>query len=101
MATPKSSKPAEGPAFEQALARLETLVKEMEGGTLSLDRIAYFTGAEAQKACAEDGVTDTSNIAFYNALSADGVIRVHKQFKVSHNVFNFLTSKKFKLINER
>lgn len=34
---------------------------DVAAGTLSLDRIAYFTGAEAQKACAEDGVTDTSN----------------------------------------
>lgn len=34
---------------------------DVAGGTLTLDRIAYFTGADAQKACAEDGVTDTSN----------------------------------------
>ncbi|WP_420122524.1 hypothetical protein [Nakamurella sp.] len=34
---------------------------DVAAGTVSLDRIAYFTGADAQKACAEDGVTDTSN----------------------------------------
>lgn len=53
MATPKSSKPAEGPAFEQALARLETLVKEMEGGTLSLDRMmaCFEEGSQLVKVC--------------------------------------------------
>lgn len=34
---------------------------DVAAGTLTLDRIAWFTGADAQKACAEDGVTDTSN----------------------------------------
>ena len=34
---------------------------DVPAGTISLDRIAWFTGADAQKACAEDGVTDTSN----------------------------------------
>ncbi len=32
-----------GPGFEKALARLEKIVEEMEGGTLSLEKMmAYF-----------------------------------------------------------
>ncbi len=54
MATAKvTTKPAEGPSFEQALARLEALVKEMEGGTLSLDRMmaCFEEGSQLVKVC--------------------------------------------------
>lgn len=53
MAAPKSSKPEESPSFEQALARLESLVREMEGGTLSLDRMmaCFEEGSQLVKVC--------------------------------------------------
>lgn len=53
MPTPKPAKADEGPSFEQALARLETLVKEMEGGTLSLDRMmaCFEEGSQLVKVC--------------------------------------------------
>lgn len=53
MAAPKSAKPDETPSFEQALARLESLVKEMEGGTLSLDRMmaCFEEGSALVKVC--------------------------------------------------
>jgi hypothetical protein len=34
---------------------------DVAGATLTVDKIDWFTGAAAQQACAEDGVTDTSN----------------------------------------
>jgi hypothetical protein len=34
---------------------------DVAGRTVTLDRIDWFTGADARRACAEDGVTDTSN----------------------------------------
>jgi exodeoxyribonuclease VII small subunit len=53
MAAPKSSKAEESPTFEQALARLESLVREMEGGTLSLDRMmaCFEEGSQLVKVC--------------------------------------------------
>jgi exodeoxyribonuclease VII small subunit len=53
MAAPKSAKAEETPSFEQALTRLETLVKEMEGGTLSLDRMmaCFEEGSQLVKVC--------------------------------------------------
>ena len=53
MAAPKSSKPEESPSFEQALSRLESLVKEMEAGTLSLDRMmaCFEEGSQLVKVC--------------------------------------------------
>mgnify|MGYP001305244452 CR=1 FL=1 len=53
MAAPKTPKGEEGPSFEQALARLETLVKEMEGGALSLDRMmaCFEEGSQLVKVC--------------------------------------------------
>lgn len=53
MATPKTTKADETPAFEQALARLEALVKEMEGGSLSLDRMmaCFEEGSQLVKVC--------------------------------------------------
>ena len=44
---------AESPGFEQALARLETLVKEMEGGRLTLEQMmAHFEeGSGLVKVC--------------------------------------------------
>ena len=53
MAAPKSPKAEESTSFEQALARLETLVKEMEGGTLSLDRMmaCFEEGSQLVKVC--------------------------------------------------
>ena len=53
MAAPKASKPEESPSFEQALARLESLVKEMEAGTLSLDRMmaCFEEGSQLVKVC--------------------------------------------------
>lgn len=53
MSTAKVPKENEGPTFEQALARLESLVKEMEGGTLSLDRMmaCFEEGSLLVKVC--------------------------------------------------
>ena len=53
MAASKNPAPAEAPSFEQALARLETLVKEMEGGALSLDRMmaCFEEGSRLVKVC--------------------------------------------------
>lgn len=34
---------------------------DVPGATLTVDKIDWFTGAAARQACAEDGVTDTSN----------------------------------------
>ena len=53
MATPKTPKADEPLAFEQALARLEVLVKEMEGGELSLDRMmaCFEEGSRLVKVC--------------------------------------------------
>ena len=34
---------------------------DVAGRTVTLDKIDWFTGADAQRACAEDGVTDTTN----------------------------------------
>ena len=53
MAASKNPSPAEAPSFEQALARLETLVKEMEGGALSLDRMmaCFEEGSRLVKVC--------------------------------------------------
>jgi hypothetical protein len=34
---------------------------DVAAGTVTLDKIDWFTGAAAQRACAEDGVTDTNN----------------------------------------
>jgi exodeoxyribonuclease VII small subunit len=47
--------PAQAPAFEQALERLETIVGEMEGGALSLeDMMARFEEGQALvKVCSE------------------------------------------------
>lgn len=41
------------PDFEKALARLEALVKEMEGGELSLDRMmaCFEEGSQLVKVC--------------------------------------------------
>lgn len=43
----------EGPSFEEALARLEALVKEMESGTLNLDRMmaCFEEGSKLVKVC--------------------------------------------------
>jgi exodeoxyribonuclease VII small subunit len=53
MPTPKSAKPDENPSFENALTRLESLVKEMESGTLSLDRMmaCFEEGSQLVKVC--------------------------------------------------
>ena len=53
MTTPKNPKPEESTSFEQSLARLETLVKEMEGGALSLDRMmaCFEEGSQLVKVC--------------------------------------------------
>jgi exodeoxyribonuclease VII small subunit len=53
MPAPKSAKSDESPSFENALARLESLVKEMEGGTLSLDRMmaCFEEGSQLVKVC--------------------------------------------------
>jgi exodeoxyribonuclease VII small subunit len=53
MATKKKDEPAEPLRFEQALERLETVVKEMESGELSLDRMmAHFEeGSRLVKFC--------------------------------------------------
>lgn len=53
MATAKNPKTEDSPSFEQALARLETLVKEMEAGTLSLDRMmaCFEEGTQLVKVC--------------------------------------------------
>ena len=53
MAASKNPAPAEAPSFEQALARLETLVQEMEGGALSLDRMmaCFEEGSRLVKVC--------------------------------------------------
>jgi exodeoxyribonuclease VII small subunit len=37
-AEPASAAAGDGPSFEEALARLETIVEELEGGTLSLEQ---------------------------------------------------------------
>jgi exodeoxyribonuclease VII small subunit len=46
-------KPVESPGFEQALSRLEALVKEMESGRLTLEQMmAHFEeGSGLVKAC--------------------------------------------------
>ena len=53
MAERSDKKAAETPDFEKSLARLEEIVRAMEGGELSLDRmIAHFEeGSTLVKAC--------------------------------------------------
>ena len=63
VSSPLAAPDAEGPAaldgasapipFEQALEQLETIVQQMEDGTLSLDQslAAYRRGAELVKVC--------------------------------------------------
>ena len=50
---PKSAKSAQTPAFEGALAELETIVARMEDGQLTLEQslAAYKRGAELLKLC--------------------------------------------------
>ena len=50
---PKSGKPKQIPAFESALAELETIVARMEDGQLTLEQslTAYKRGAELLKLC--------------------------------------------------
>jgi len=47
------TKADEGPSFEESLAKLEALVKEMEGGTLNLDRMmaCFEEGSKLVKVC--------------------------------------------------
>lgn len=52
--SPREPKAADEPMdFEKALARLEALVKEMESGTLSLDRMmaCFEEGSRLAKLC--------------------------------------------------
>ena len=53
MPPPKSAKPDETPSFENALARRESLVKQMGGRTLSLDRMmaCFEEGSQLVKVC--------------------------------------------------
>lgn len=53
MSARESKNPPEVIDFEKALSRLETLVKEMEGGTLSLDRMmaCFEEGSQLIKVC--------------------------------------------------
>jgi exodeoxyribonuclease VII small subunit len=50
---PKSAKSEQQPAFESALAELETIVARMEDGQLTLEQslAAYKRGAELLKLC--------------------------------------------------
>ena len=49
----KSAKPEQTPAFESALAELESIVARMEDGQLTLEQslTAYKRGAELLKVC--------------------------------------------------
>ena len=53
MTARENKTPPETPDFEKALARLEALVKEMESGTLSLDRMmaCFEEGSQLVKVC--------------------------------------------------
>ena len=50
---PIAAQPAAAPTFEQALEELETLVRNMESGELTLDQsiAAYRRGAELARLC--------------------------------------------------
>ncbi len=53
MTARETKKTPEEPDFEQALARLEALVKQMESGTLTLDQMmkCFEEGSELAKLC--------------------------------------------------
>ncbi len=50
-----TAKPDKQPGFEKALERLETIVREMEGGDLGLDRLMshFEEGMRLVKLCTE------------------------------------------------
>lgn len=60
-ATPASTAPAVPPTDLAGEVRGFITAVDVAGGTLTVDKIDWFTGADAQRACAADGVTDTSN----------------------------------------
>jgi hypothetical protein len=59
--TPGTTAPAGPPTDLAGEVRGFITAVDVAGATLTVDKIDWFTGAAAQQACAEDGITDTSN----------------------------------------
>ncbi len=73
---PADSAPAEGPPLEQALARLEAIVRELEAGNIDLDRsLALFEEGVALSRQAAKRLTEAEAKITKLVRSLDGEFR--------------------------
>ncbi len=74
---PSTSSAATAPSFEKALERLETLVAEMEGGELDLDRlIRHFEEGQKLIALCQRRLTEVERRVEVLVQSAEGETRI-------------------------